>query len=97
MLDCWMHGYVYSARMQRATELCQEGKERKLNFRKIKPEIEGEICTFQVLGCQNDRTQVIVFDKGFDLATDAGAIKAHHEELAHLPVAKATRGARVPR
>lgn len=28
---------------------------------------------------------MIVFDQGFDLVIDSGAIKAHHEKLANLP------------
>jgi hypothetical protein len=64
---------------------------------RIKPESERAVCTFQVLGGQDNGTKVVVLDKRSDFGTDVGAIKAHHEELTHLPVAKVTHGARVLR
>ena len=43
------------------------------------------ICTFQVLGRKKNGANMIIFDQRFDLLSDSGAIKAHHEKLANLP------------
>lgn len=45
-----------------------------------------ERSTFLVLGGQDDGTKVVVFDQSLDLVINSGTIKAHHKELAHLPV-----------
>jgi hypothetical protein len=41
-------------------------------------------CTFEVLGREKNRANMIIFDQGLYLFIDSGAIEAHHEELAHL-------------
>jgi hypothetical protein len=45
-------------------------------------------CTFQILGGEKNRANMIIFDQRLDLVIDGGALKAHHEELAHLSVTK---------
>jgi hypothetical protein len=51
--------------------------------------------TFQVLGGQQDRSEMVVLDEGSDLWINGGSIEAHDKELAHLPVTNVTHGGTV--